>query len=162
MKGKRMGKRKILTTEQAVALVTSGKKSDMKKFIKAFVREIREDIVADSDDGYESVEDLMDDYGEECTEFGCLDSHNDETYFGLRVHVVDTTSRHDGERIEDSYAIEKDGVPIAYFRTSGYYTSYDGNEWDDVDKVDLVRPFKVEVTKFMTAGERKSSREKFL
>lgn len=57
-------------------------------------------------------------------------------------------------------ALDKSGEVVALIRGGGYYSSYEGTEWND--DVELVEAHQVITTKYFTAEERKNSTENFV
>lgn len=152
--------KKLPTPEKMLELASSGKVSDIKKFIKHWAHAGRLKMVEEG--VYDDVQDIIDDGDEMSHDHGAVQEMDDEVHYGVKVSRVDCGSQHDGEEFEDTYAITKDGSEevLVYFRIGGYYSSYDGTEWND--DVDIVKPYTVRETVYLTAQERNECKHDFI
>lgn len=77
---------------------------------------------------------------------------SDRTFMGLYIEEVDMEGgAHDGQDLEVIFAVCKGEEVIVNFRLTGYYSSYEGNEWNN--SIELVEPREVLVTQwFATDG----------
>lgn len=154
--------KKLPTNEKMLELASSGKAKDIKKFIQHWAHAGRLAVVAESPDIYSCVQDLIDDNIEISTDHGAIEVMHGDEYFGLRVLLVGDNKRYDGEAFRDTYSVMlvTTGEVLTHFRIGGYYDSYAGIFWDG--DVDIVKPYRVVITQYMTDKERKKSDAEFV
>lgn len=97
-------------------------------------------VLAENEDGeYADISDV-----DEWREYGTYE----KTVLGLYIEEIEQVGgEHDGQDLEVVFAIMKDEDDVlAYFRASGCYCSYSGNEYNE--RVELVEARQVMVTKW--------------